>query len=255
MPDYATLPNDDQSGVPHGSISRAQIVSRAQRWLSEKVPYSQTSWWSDADGTYRQDCSGYVSMAWALPQTIDFWTGNLNTVSHRIPAAQLEPGDILLSMPHTVIFAGWADQRHDAFNLYEEAMPGTNARYVVDAPLSDYLDNGFAPFRYDGVSDSNATLPSAPRKGLRFSLLGRHELEPAGPARKPVLPRRTEPMAAPVQAPADRQPTVMSAAPSSDDQPLTLAAGTVLAAAAAAGLVGSTLLGARSMRNRAKPKD
>ena len=157
---------------------------RAQRWLSEQVPYSQTSWWRDADGIYRQDCSGYVSMAWGLNQNIDFWTGNLNTVSHVIDASTLLPGDILLSSSHTVIFAGWADAAHTMFDYYEEAHSGTNARFVVDAPLSRYLAGGFTPFRYDGVTGDGSSLPVNPATGLDFTALaaGSNELAPNGNA-------------------------------------------------------------------------
>ena len=41
-------------------ISRNTIMSRAQVWVDEAVPYSQTDY---HDG-YRQDCSGYVSYCW-----------------------------------------------------------------------------------------------------------------------------------------------------------------------------------------------
>ena len=168
--------------MPHGSISRAQILQRAQSWVAEQVPYSQVAWWSDADGIYRQDCSGYVSMAWALDQDIDFWTGNLNTVSHVIDPGQLLPGDILLSTSHTVLFAGWANPTHTMFDYYEESHTGTNARFVVDAPLTEFLVAGFTPFRYDGTVDSNAQLPKNPANGLLFSALqiGSNELAPNG---------------------------------------------------------------------------
>ena len=43
------------------SITRDQIMSRAQVWVDQKVPYSQSQ---TKDG-YRQDCSGYVSYSWA----------------------------------------------------------------------------------------------------------------------------------------------------------------------------------------------
>ena len=166
---------------PHGSIARAQIIVRAQAWINEHVPYSQTSWKQDKYGEYRQDCSGYVSMAWALDQNIDFWTGNLNTVSHVIDASALLPGDILLSSSHTVLFAGWADSAHTMFDYYEESHPGTNARFVVDAPLADFLSSGFSPFRYDGVIDGGV-LPQNPANGLDFAALqaGQNELAPNG---------------------------------------------------------------------------
>lgn len=177
-----TPPGNTDLRMPHGSISRAEILQRAQRWVNEQVPYSQVAWWSDADGVYRQDCSGYVSMAWALDRNIDFWTGNLNTVSHVIDASQLLPGDILLSSGHTVLFAGWADAAHTLFDYYEESHTGTNARFVVDAPLTDFLVAGFTPFRYDGVVETNAQLPANPANGLLFSALqsGSNELAPNG---------------------------------------------------------------------------
>jgi hypothetical protein len=155
---------------------------RAQRWVTEQVPYSQTAWWNDADGIYRQDCSGYVSMAWALDQNVDFWTGNLNTVSHVIDASQLLPGDILLSTGHTVLFAGWADPAHTMFDYYEESHTGTNARFVVDAPMAEFLIAGFTPFRYDGVAGPDTPLPANPANGLLFSALqiGSNELAPNG---------------------------------------------------------------------------
>jgi hypothetical protein len=176
-----TPPGNTDIRFAHGSISRAEILIRAQRWVAEQVPYSQTAWWSDADGIYRQDCSGYVSMAWALDQNIDFWTGNLNTVSHVIDPGTLLPGDILLSTGHTVLFAGWANAAHTLFDYYEESHTGTNARFVVDAPLADFLIAGFTPFRYDGVVDAGR-LPANPANGLVFAALqlGSNELAPNG---------------------------------------------------------------------------
>lgn len=174
-------PGDAGSQLPHGSITRAQIIARAELWVQAQVPYSQTSWYTNQNGTYRQDCSGYVSMAWDLDQNTDFWTGNLNLVSHTIDASELLPGDILLSQKHTILFASWADSAHTQFNYFEEAHPGTVARYVEDAPLSAFLDNGFAPFRYDGVLDSGA-LPPDPSSGQLYATLSQlaSEIDPPG---------------------------------------------------------------------------
>jgi hypothetical protein len=177
-----TPPGNTTQTLPHGTITRAQIISRAETWVDEQVPYSQISYWTDEDGTYRQDCSGYVSMAWQLNQNIDFWTGNLNTVSHTIDPADLLPGDTLMSVEHTIIFAGWADAQHTSFNFFEEAHPGTIARFVVDAPLTAYTENGFNAFRYDGVVGSASSLPEDPSSGLSFAELsaGGSELVPTG---------------------------------------------------------------------------
>ena len=179
---YTDVPPGNASyQLPHGTITRAQIIARAQLWVQQQVPYSQTVWHTNADGTYRQDCSGYVSMAWDLDQYTDFWTGNLNLVSHTVPAAEMLPGDILLSNVHTILFAGWANAQHTEFDYYEEAHPGTVARYVVDAPLAAFLDNGFAPFRYDGVVGSGA-VPTNPLSGDLYSTLAQKasEIDPPG---------------------------------------------------------------------------
>ena len=174
-------PGNAASQWPHGTISRAEIMARAQLWVKEQVPYSQTTWKTDQNGTYRQDCSGYVSMAWNLDQNTDFWTGNLNLVSHTISPADLLPGDILLSDEHTILFAGWADAQHTSFDYYEEAHPGTVARYVVDAPLAAFLDNGFATFRYDGVVNGGA-IPANPSAGALYASLAKlaSEINPPG---------------------------------------------------------------------------
>jgi len=239
-------PGDSSVRYPHGSISRAQIIVRAQAWLSERVPYSQTSWKTDQYGTYRQDCSGYVSMAWALDQNIDFWTGNLNTVSHVIDASALLPGDILLSSSHTVLFAGWADSAHTMFDYYEESHPGTDARFVVDAPLQDFLSNGFAPFRYDGVLDGG-TLPLNPANGLNFAALqnGQNELAPNGndttqPAPAPwqsgYLPADSASLSASTQSKATRTQAVGA---TQDVQP---PLGFVVGASGAVFLVGGVVI-------------
>jgi cell wall-associated NlpC family hydrolase len=136
------------------TISRVQVIARAASWVTQGVPYSQTRWWSDGNGSYRQDCSGFVAMAWALDQSTNYWTGNLATVAYRISSSDLRPGDILLRAgDHTVIFAGWADATRTSFNLYEQFRPGYSARYVSDASLSSYLGRGFGPYRYRGIVD------------------------------------------------------------------------------------------------------
>lgn len=134
------------------TISRVEVIARAASWVTQGVPYSQTRWWTDRHGTYRQDCSGYVAMAWDLDTRTNYWTGNLATVSYRIASSALQSGDILL-LPgdHTVIFAGWADAARTRFNLYEQFRPGYAARYVAGASLSGYLDRGFGAYRYRGI--------------------------------------------------------------------------------------------------------
>ena len=218
--DYTALPPGNASyQLPTGTITRAQIIARAQLWVQQQVPYSQTEWWANADGTYRQDCSGYVSMAWDLNQYTDFWTGNLNLVSHTIPAADLLPGDNLLSDEHTILFASWANPQHTEFDYYEEAHPGTVARYVVDAPLSAFLDNGFTPFEYDGVVGSTA-VPANSAKGDLYSTLALTASEINPPDVNPLEPLGLSQAAtsfASVSAAASPSSTKLSAQVAADD--------------------------------------
>lgn len=111
-------------------VSRDEVIERAKSWLTANnggpVPYSQTARWSDG---YRQDCSGYVSMALKLP------TPGPNTVAlkndgwtQQIPMDQLAPGDLVIKADHdsadyrhVVIFDGWTDGDHTAYDSYEQA--------------------------------------------------------------------------------------------------------------------------------------
>ncbi|WP_156869438.1 hypothetical protein [Sporichthya polymorpha] len=120
--------------------------------MTQKVPYSQTRWWTDSAGTFRQDCSGYVSMAWRTDQRINYWTGNLARVSDRISSPALRPGDVLnLAGKHVVIFAGWEDAAKTKFRLFEQYATGHTPRFVRNAPLSYYLSRGYGAYRYEGI--------------------------------------------------------------------------------------------------------
>ncbi|GHE36245.1 peptidoglycan-binding protein [Streptomyces cellulosae] len=139
------------------AISRTDIVRRAASWVTQKVPYGVSSYWSDG---YRQDCSGYVSMAWKLPG--NEWTGSLAQYAEKITKAELQPGDILLfhnaSDPyngsHVVIFGGWANSARTQYVAYEQTPP--RARKMT-TPYA-YWNNSarYVPYRYKGVTDGAA---------------------------------------------------------------------------------------------------
>ncbi|MFD7630992.1 hypothetical protein ACFV7Q_34055 [Streptomyces sp. NPDC059851] len=111
-------------------ITRDQVLARAKTWLTANngrpVPYSQTQRWKDG---YRQDCSGYVSMALGLPKP------GPNTVSlkndgftRRIAMKDLAPGDLVIKANsnsadrrHVVIFDGWANSARTVYKSYEQA--------------------------------------------------------------------------------------------------------------------------------------
>ncbi|MFJ5215271.1 peptidoglycan-binding protein [Streptomyces sp. NPDC088354] len=132
-------------------LSGNEILDRAQTWVDAEVPYRMDEYWSDG---YRQDCSGFVSMAWGLNRSE--WTGSLPRFAYRIGVDDLEPGDILLYQSrrsphggsHVRIFAGWADDEHTAYNAYEQAPPHTQ---MSEIPLPP--DSGYRPYRYKYLSD------------------------------------------------------------------------------------------------------
>jgi hypothetical protein len=129
-------------------------VTRAQSWVDAHVPYSQSDTYTNRFGTYRRDCSGYVSMAWALPSS--YTTATLPRVSYAVTRTQLRRGDLLLHLAtrgtagHVVLFDSWADAGHSTYVAYEET-PGSGAtRHTIPYPY--WGGHGtYAPYRRDGT--------------------------------------------------------------------------------------------------------
>ncbi|SER74651.1 hypothetical protein [Lentzea albida] len=110
-------------------VSRAEVIARAKSWLTAgpgggPVPYSQ----SVGLQGYRQDCSGYVSMAARIDApgkiTIDL-ADRLHSAP--IAMADLRWGDIVVNTTgdtadgrHVVIFEKWADPYRTAYHAYEQ---------------------------------------------------------------------------------------------------------------------------------------
>lgn len=153
-PQGVTAPLHGLGGRPAKptAITRTEIINRAKTWVAAKVPYSMSAYWSDG---YRQDCSGYVSMAWQLPG--NEWTGSLAQYAEKISKEELQPGDILLfrnaSDPengsHVTIFGGWTDEAHTHYTAYEQTHPHTRR---ASTPYA-YWNNStrYVPYRYKGV--------------------------------------------------------------------------------------------------------
>ncbi|WP_066955460.1 peptidoglycan-binding protein, partial [Streptomyces lushanensis] len=136
--------------------TRADIINRARRWASARVPYSLDRFWSDG---YRQDCSGFVSMAWNLPG--NEWTGTLARYGVEIDREELQPGDMLLfhnpASPikgsHVTIFGGWTDYTRSSYLAYEQAQPHARRR---PTPMAYWSNSGrYVPYRYRGLADGD----------------------------------------------------------------------------------------------------
>ncbi|WP_328363976.1 peptidoglycan-binding protein [Streptomyces sp. NBC_00445] len=178
------LPPDDEATSPqggpaplHGSagrprpapgtvvpaITRAEIIKRAKKWVEAKVPYSMSRFWSDG---YRQDCSGFVSMAWKLPG--NEWTGSLGQYGVRVSKDDLLPGDMLLfhnpenpqNGSHVVIFGGWTDHTHTSYIAYESTRPHARKQTTPYA----YWNNSdrYLAYRYKGLAAGTGTPGAEP---------------------------------------------------------------------------------------------
>ncbi|MGW2086705.1 peptidoglycan-binding protein [Streptomyces sp. NPDC001880] len=137
--------------------SRADIINRAKKWVSAGVPYSMVKYWPDG---YRQDCSGFVSMAWNLPG--NEWTGSLAAFGTRIARKDLQPGDILLfhnpadpsKGSHVTIFGGWTDHTHTHYTAYEQTKPHTRKKKT---PMAYWTNSAhYVAYRYKGLAGGSA---------------------------------------------------------------------------------------------------
>jgi hypothetical protein len=129
-------------------------VKRAQSWVDDHVSYSQSRTHTNRYGTYRQDCSGFVSLAWALSSS--YTTATLPDVSFAIDESDLRRGDILLHLAtrktsgHVVMFDRWVDAAHTSYVVYEET-PSTGASHHT-IPYPYWSGHGtYVPYRRDGT--------------------------------------------------------------------------------------------------------
>ncbi|QMU76642.1 C40 family peptidase [Streptacidiphilus sp. PB12-B1b] len=143
-----------------GSISRDEVIQRAQSWVSEGVPYNQGAYYSDSNGSYREDCSGYVSMAWDLSSSMV--TQTLPSVSTQIASSDLQPGDALdYTAEHVILFGGWVDQSAGTFTYYAENNPSeltnTYTGSLDASSLDGWPTSDYTPLRYNNITGTAST--------------------------------------------------------------------------------------------------
>ena len=79
-----TAPPAQAASSVGGSISREEVLERAQYWVDRNVIYSQNRTFPDAQGKrYRTDCSDLVSLAWHMSTAGTYLDGGLNTDGFR----------------------------------------------------------------------------------------------------------------------------------------------------------------------------
>jgi hypothetical protein len=152
-PSFSTMANQP--------ITRSEVRKRGQSWIDEHVPYSQSVSHTNQYGTYRQDCSGYVSMAWNLDKAEN--TQTLLPLMDNINRADLQFGDALWRTGHIALFVGWNDEARTRPVVWEEYDFGHFAEQRVWS--ASYFDT-FTPKRYKNIVN-DAPPPSS---GLGISV-------------------------------------------------------------------------------------
>jgi hypothetical protein len=144
------------AGPADGPITRSEVLTRSQSWIDARVPYSQGSSYTNQYGTYRQDCSGYVSMAWHLSRSRS--TYDLPQVMHTISRNDLKPGDVFFqhndNVKHVALFIAWDDNAKTRPIVREEYDEGRVAERRVWPPA---YANTFTPMRYNNIVDDGAS--------------------------------------------------------------------------------------------------
>ncbi|WP_207948145.1 peptidase inhibitor family I36 protein [Metallococcus carri] len=159
-PAPAPAPPPADGSQVDGTISRAEVLDRANDWVKINVPYSMNDQHPDRNGRdYRTDCSGFVSMAFHT--STSYSTVSLPDVVTPISWDELKPGDIVGTLGggtggaggHVVIFTGWADDAHTRFNTVEERGGGHGAIAYTRSVDETVGGVPFKPYRYNKIAD------------------------------------------------------------------------------------------------------
>lgn len=156
-------------------FDRKAVMQRAQTWVDARVPYSQEAWRRG----YRTDCSGFVSMAWGLDESFVTWS--LPTLARPISKSALLPGDIIVNPGHhVVLFGGWANSRHTAYVVLEEAgTPHKAVKRVVAYPYDTITSADYKPYRYVGGHNLHDPASVYPAPLVRTDAGGGQTLTPS----------------------------------------------------------------------------
>ncbi|MCO6011514.1 hypothetical protein NE236_41845 [Actinoallomurus purpureus] len=136
-------------------LTRAQIVARGMTWIG-KVSYSQIKWHCDSKGYYRQDCSGFVSMAWGLHSNTE-WTKTLIAKKYSSPIKNwkkyIKQGDAITRLPKSQAHGHVAlVQKRTSKGVWvlQENQTGTKANRDFKS-WKELADGGYYGIRYKNV--------------------------------------------------------------------------------------------------------
>ena len=120
----------DRASAP-AALSRAAIIQNAVAWLQHRIRYSQRRY-HGAPVAYRTDCSGFVSMAFEVPQFTTAFVQKVlasadadarereKAVIERVACKSMLPGDAMVSAGHIVLFRRWTNRAAGEMELWEE---------------------------------------------------------------------------------------------------------------------------------------
>jgi hypothetical protein len=153
-----------------GSITTDEMMTRAQYWVNQAVPYDEAGTHTDSSGTsYREDCAGFVSMAWHLSKSLivtdpapDDFTNTDGTPNTNYDVGvgaftNLQTGDAM-AYPHQHIFLfdTWTNKSTGAFTYYAESNPsdpthGPTPANINNSTLEGWPTSGYVALRYKKV--------------------------------------------------------------------------------------------------------
>ncbi|MFC9330393.1 hypothetical protein [Kitasatospora sp. NPDC057015] len=146
-----------------GPISRDEVLNRANDWYNRHIPYNQSAWTTDLGGkNYRQDCSGFISMAWHLSNSENTDSLDVRSLTTRVALADLQPGDALDNDPHdniiprtghVILFDHWIDKSSGQFAYISEANSDDNMT-KGSGTISGYSSSGYFGLRYNNIVDA-----------------------------------------------------------------------------------------------------
>ncbi len=145
-------------------VSPNDVLARARTWTDAGITYDQLGYHEG----YRTDCSGFVSMAWALPENLTTW--RIPLVAEPIEKEELRAGDVLVDATsdnrHCVIFERWADPTRTRYWALESSgRPDLHraVRRVVPYPYEINAEH-YVPYRYVGMSRYYDEVPKGDRQ-------------------------------------------------------------------------------------------
>jgi hypothetical protein len=184
----------DDTGQSSDDIVRQTAIARAEEWVNAKLHYCQSpnhhynpdqacapNDYPDCNrendkawDPYRSDCSGLVSWAWDLPapgRTTWMFAPADTSVSHSIPATDLEAGDAVnIPSEHIILFKSWVTHGKRATFIEEPGCSGSIKwahEFTSDVSINGtkiyvaYEGRTFDAIRYNSIQNKCTSVPTA----------------------------------------------------------------------------------------------